>query len=156
MSCTAKDDMDVVVQLRKVDQAGKPMEHLNYPCPVPGEQVPNTNVAKILGPEGHLRASHAISLDESRTRGTGQELFYTHDRQERVAPGTIKRLELTLWPIGMVFEKGEGLMLRISGHSMIYPEFEHLQLTEPKDENIGLHTVHTGGQYESSLIIPVV
>ncbi|KAH8673357.1 X-Pro dipeptidyl-peptidase C-terminal non-catalytic domain-containing protein [Xylariales sp. PMI_506] len=156
MSCAEKDDMDVVVQLRKIDKSGKLLEHLNYPCPVPCEEVSNTNVAKILGTEGHLRASHAVSIDESRARGNGQEVFYAHDRREPIAPGAVTRLEMTLWPIGIVFEKGEGLMLRISGHEMAYPEFENLKLSEPEDENVGFHVVHTGGQYESTLVIPVI
>lgn len=72
----------MTVQIRKIDATGKPLEHLNYPCPVPVDQVPDVNVAKTLGSQGFLRASHAISRDESRTRSGGQEVFYTHDRRE--------------------------------------------------------------------------
>ncbi|KAG5788430.1 hypothetical protein H9Q69_012520 [Fusarium xylarioides] len=155
MSCADKDDMDVVVQLRKIDAQGKLLAHLNYPCPVPDE-VANTNVAKIIGTEGHLRASHAVSVDKSRTSSDGQEVFYAHDKREPVPAGTVACLEITFWPTGMVFEKGEGLMLRISGHEMGYPEFEHIKLSEPDDENVGLHSVYTGGPYESSLTIPII
>ncbi|KAG5762203.1 hypothetical protein H9Q72_009684 [Fusarium xylarioides] len=156
MSCADKDDMDVVVQLRKIDAQGKLLEHLNYPCPVPCDEVANTNVAKIIGTEGYLRASHAVSVDKSRTSSDGQEVFYAHDKREPVPAGTVARLEITFWPTGLVFEKGEGLMLRISGHEMGYPEFEHIKLSKPDDENVGLHSVHTGGQFESSLTIPII
>lgn len=156
MSCAAKDDMDVAVNIRKISASGELLEHLNYPCPVPTHEVANTNVAKTLGPEGFLRASHGISRDDSRTRGDGQEVFYTHDRREPVKPGTKVRLQITLWPIGMIFEKGEGLLLRISGHEMIYPEFEALKRKEPEDENEGVHVVYTGGPYDSCLILPVI
>lgn len=156
MSCAEKDDMDVALHIRKIDSSGKLLEHLNYPCPVPTHEVANTNVAKTLGPEGFLRASHAISRDGTRTRSNGQEVFYAHDRREPIQPGTIVRLEITLWPIGMVFEKGEGLMLRISGREMIYPEFEALEPKEPEDENEGIHVVYAGGQYDSCLIIPAI
>lgn len=156
MSCAEKDDMDVGVMIRKIDSAGKLLEHLNYPCPVPTEQVPNVNVAKTLGPQGFLRASHRISRDDSRSRGDGQELFYTHDRREPIKPGTIVELQITLWPIGMVFAPGEGIVLSVSGHDMIYPEVDFLRLQEPDDENVGTHNIHTGGQYESRLILPII
>jgi len=156
MSCAEKDDLDVCVNIRKIDKSGKLLEHLNYPCPVPASEVADTNVAKTLGPEGYLRASHAVSRDDTRTRGDGQEVFYAHDRREPVVPGTKVRLEITLWPIGMVFEKGEGLLLRVSGHENIFPEFEGIKLQEPEDENQGQHVIHTGGEFESILTIPVI
>ena len=156
MSCEESDDMDVTVHLRKVDHKGKLLEHLNYPCPVPVDEVPNTNVAKVLGPEGFLRASHANSQDQARSRGNGQEVFYAHDRCEKIPPGTKVRLEITLWPMGMVFDKGESIMLRIAGHEMIHPEFEFIKPTEPEDRNIGRHVIHTGGRYDSVLILPII
>lgn len=148
--------MDVTVHIRKINTSGNALESLNYPCPVPAHEVANTNVAKVIGPEGFLRASHAISRDNSRSSADGQQVFYAHDRREAVPPGTKVRLEISLWPIGMVFEKGEGIMLRVSGGEMIYPEFVHLAPTEPEDENAGSHVVHTGGQYDSCLILPVI
>lgn len=149
--------MDVAVNLRKLDVDGNMLEHLNYPCPVTTSEVANTNVAKTLGPEGFLRASHAVSRDESRSRGeNAQEVFYAHDRCEPVPLGKVVKLEITLWPMGMVFEQGEGLMLRVSGHEMIHPEFEFLASTEPKDENVGSHVVYTGGEFGSCLILPQI
>lgn len=156
MSCREKDDMDVVMNIRKIDKHGSLLEHLNYPCPVPTVEVANTNVSKTLGPEGYLRASHSISRDPTRSSDDGQEVFYSHDRREPVQPGKIVPLEITLWPTGMVFEEGEGLLLRVAGHEMNFPEFEGLRITEPQDENIGFHTIHTGGSYDSHLILPFI
>jgi hypothetical protein len=56
----------------------------------------------------------------------------------------------------MVFEAGEGIALNISGHDMCLPETEMCRLKEPEDENIGRHHLHTGGPYDSHLIIPVI
>ncbi|KAK5048146.1 hypothetical protein LTR84_005816 [Exophiala bonariae] len=156
MSCNQKDDLDVAVQIRKLDISGQLLEHLNYPCPVPSAEVPNTNVVKTLGPEGFLRASHAISRDEERCQNSGQEVFYAHDRREPIEPGAIVPLEITLWPMGMVFEKGEGLMLKISGHGSSYPEFEAITPNEPDDENEGIHIIYTGGAHHSCLILPFI
>ena len=148
--------MDVTVHLRKASNDRQLLEHLNYPCPVPIGEVPDTNVVKTLGPEGFLRASHAVSRDESRSRSNGQEVFYAHDKCEKIKPGSKIRLEITLWPMGMVFEKGEGLVLRISGREMICPEFEGIKPTEPQDQNEGFHFVYTGGEYDSCLIVPEI
>lgn len=153
MSCKEKDDMDVVVQIRKISSTGQLLEHLNYPCPVPVEDVPNVNTAKTLGPTGFLRASHAVS----RVPGDSiNEIEYAHDRREPVAPGTIVCLDITLWPMGMVFTEGEGIMLRVSGHDMTYPEVDLVRLTEAADENVGTHVIHTGGRYDSHLILPII
>ena len=154
MSCNDHTDFDVAVQIRKIDSEGKLMEHLNYLCPVPIDQVPDVNVTKYLGPQGFLRASHAISIDKA-TEDT-QEVFYRHDRREPVPKGKIVPLQITLWPTGMTFAPGEGIMLRVSGHEMGLPEVEHLRPTVPDDENIGRHNLFTGGRYDSVVILPII
>ncbi|KEF54830.1 uncharacterized protein A1O9_09272 [Exophiala aquamarina CBS 119918] len=156
MSTPDSTDMDIVVQIRKINSNGEPLKHLNYPCHVPEPEVPDLNVAKTLGPQGFLRASHAISIDRSLS-ASEVEPFYTHRVRQPIEPkGTIVRLEIPIWPIGMVFAAGEGIMLRISGHDMCLPETELCRLTEPEDENVGVHVLYTGGQYPSSLTIPVI
>ncbi|KAH9817010.1 cocaine esterase [Teratosphaeria destructans] len=154
MSCADKDDMDVCVQLRKVDATGRPLQHLNYPVPVPIHHVDDLNIAKTLGPQGFLRASHAVSLDRSRSKGN--DLFYSHQLREPIRPGAVVELEIPIWPVGMVFAPGEGVMLRVSGHDMCLPETGMCVLTEPEDENVGTHVVHTGGKYGSCLTLPVI
>lgn len=52
ISCREHDDMDVVVQLRKIGADGKMLFHVNYPVPVAPEQVPQVNTAVCLGPQG--------------------------------------------------------------------------------------------------------
>jgi predicted acyl esterase len=154
LSCAEHDDMDIVVQIRKIDCKGKPLQHLNYPCPVPVEEVPDFNTAKTLGPQGFLRASHAASLDPDSSCDV--QPFYTHRQRSPIKPGTIVPLEIGIWPIGMVFAAGEGIMLRVSGHDMCLPETGLCVLTEPEDENVGNHTIYTGGEYDSYLTIPVI
>ncbi|KAK1139322.1 hypothetical protein N8T08_001093 [Aspergillus melleus] len=155
MSCDAADDFDVVVQIRKISSSGELLESLNWsPMPKPGPEVPNVNVAKHLGQQGMLRASHHISM---RPRQSDDEVpQYDHKSRQPIAPGVVVPLLIPIWPVGMVFEAGEGLMLRISGHDMALPETEALRLTSPVDENRGTHTVYTGGEYESYLVIPVI
>ncbi|KAI4723380.1 alpha/beta-hydrolase [Aureobasidium sp. EXF-10727] len=154
VSCNDHDDMDIACQIRKIDASGRPLQHLNYPVPVTIDKVDDFNTAKTLGPQGFLRASHAITLDPIRSRGN--DIFYKHDRRQAITPGQIVRLEIPLWPIGMVFAKGEGIMLRVSGHDMSLPETSLCVLTEPEDENMGKHVIHTGGAYSCVLSVPTV
>jgi uncharacterized protein len=153
MSCKDHDDLDVAVNIRKISKDGKPLDHLNYPCPVPIEEVPSFNTSKCLGPQGFLRASHGVT--KVGALSTEQEIFYQHDRREAIKPGTIVKVEITLWPMGMVFEAGEGLMLRVGGHDMIYPETDKIiQATD--NENVGVHNIHAGGKYDSVLVLPFI
>lgn len=162
MSCPDHDDFDVVVQIRKIDHKRRQLSHLNYPCPVPIDQVPDVNVVKTLGPQGFLRASHHVSLDgdggpvPSSDLSSNTDPLYSHRIRKPITPGTVVRLEIPIWPIGMTFEAGEGIALNISGHDMCLPETETCRITEPEDENIGQHRVYTGGKYDSHLIIPVI
>lgn len=151
MSCDEHDDMDVNIQIRKIDANGKLLTSLNYPCPVPAEKVADTNVAKFLGCDGMLRASHRVSKEivDGLPR-------YKHDRNEKIHPGTIVELEIPLWPIGMVFESGEGIVLRVAGHELRLPELKVLEIKEPVDDNVGRHRIHTGKQWDSCLMLPVI
>jgi len=79
---------------------------------------------------------------------------YDHRSRKTITPGEIVQLFTPIWPIGVVYEPGEGLLLKVSGYDMSLPEVEALKPTEPRDENRGLHIVHTGGEYGSYLIIP--
>ncbi|RHZ56272.1 CocE/NonD family hydrolase [Aspergillus thermomutatus] len=155
MSCNAADDFDVVVQIRKVSASGELLESLNWsPMPKPRPEVPDVNVAKHLGQQGMLRASHRVSL---RPRASEDEVpVYDHASRQPVTPGEIVPLLIPIWPVGMVFEAGEGLMLRISGHDMSLPEVEFMRLTAPVDENKGRHVVHTGGKFDSYLVLPFI
>jgi hypothetical protein len=90
ISCAEHDDMDIVVQIRKIDANGQPLQHLNYPCPVPVDEVPDLYTAKTLGPQGFLRALHAVSLDPDSK--SDLQPFYTH----RTPSLTMKILVITL------------------------------------------------------------
>ncbi|OJJ78173.1 hypothetical protein ASPBRDRAFT_656495 [Aspergillus brasiliensis CBS 101740] len=151
-----KDDMDVVVQLRKLDSSGNLLEGVNFPCPVPESKVPAAETSKLFGPQGFLRASSSVSRDHTRSSSDGQEVYYRHDRVEKVPPGTIVPLEITLWPMGMVLAAGEGILLRVGGHFLSAPSVVAMKHQESDDENVGQHYVHTGGKYASSLVLPVI
>ncbi|RAL15582.1 alpha/beta-hydrolase [Aspergillus homomorphus CBS 101889] len=143
--CLARDhnDMDVAVQIRKVNKNGMLLAHLNYPCPVPVTEVPNVNTVKTLGPSASC--AHRTQSTHDEVCSTAEEFVYRHDRHEPVAPQTIVPLEISLWPMGMVFGPGEGIMLRVSVHDMCLPKVGSMRPAEPDDENKGKHQVYRGG-----------
>lgn len=119
MSCDAQDDFVVFVILRKKDKNGKDLMHLNFPF----EASPVKSMAEIesgqqhsvnthVGQMGILRASQR-HIDESQSMHP-QYPFHPHDRQEMVPPGTIVKLEVGIWAMGVDFEAGESISLRVS------------------------------------------
>ena len=156
MCCQDKDDMDVVAQLRKVDKDGNLLAGLNFPASVPESEAPEAETSKTYGPQAFLRASSAVSRDESRSSADGQEIFYRHDCEEKIVPGKIVPLDISFWPMGMVFAAGEGIMVRIGGHFLSEPWVEGMRPEASDNENIGQHHIYTGGKYNSSLTLPIV
>ncbi|KAJ9634169.1 hypothetical protein H2204_006500 [Knufia peltigerae] len=155
ISTASAEDMDVHIQLRKLSVDGELLVHHNYPTPTPIPPQDQTNVSTYLGGTGMLRASHRVSIEPQHY--LGDQPFYRHDCSEPVPVNTVVRLEIPMWPIGMVFAAGEGIMLRVSGHSKCLPETKAMTMTEPEDHNPenGVHVVHTGGEYDSFLRIPI-
>lgn len=133
------DDMDLFVGLTKLTPEGEPVH------------FPFANVLE-RGPValGWLRASHrALDLE----RSTSTRPWHPHDREERLRPGEIVPVEIEIWPSGTRFEPGERLRLRVRG-SDLYTEAllsKHLET-----RNKGLHTIHTGGEHDSQLVLPVL
>jgi len=118
MSCEEHDDFTVFVILRKKDKNGKDLMHLNLPfhaTPVKSiAQIPESEQASLnlhLGSVGILRASHR-EIDESKSIHL-QFPFHPHKRQDKIPPGTIVKLEIGIWAMGVDFEKGEYISLRV-------------------------------------------
>lgn len=161
MSCKEHNDLDIYVQLRKLSEDGEPMEQSNIPLhELPPhiksvKDVANVNPVKYLGPQGMLRASHR-EFDPAKS--TEYWLFHPHQKAEYVTPGSIVELNICIWPMGIVFEKGEGLRLNIAGRTMALVEWDnpHVANQEPIF-NKGVHNIHLGGEYaESYLLVPQI
>jgi predicted acyl esterase len=100
-----------------------------------------------------LRVSHREQDSEKSTEAIP---WHPHTREEKVPPGTIVPVEIGIWPIGIQFEQGEGLILRVQGFLDQCVEFpQHIDGT-PKNLNKGKHIIHVGGKHDSVLNIPVV
>lgn len=165
MSCQDLDDMDVYIILRKLDKDGNALLHHNIPfehqaAGVTREDIPDVNIYKYVGPSGRLRASKRAIAEEpdiaENRRGNREptELFFPHDKEEKVPPGQVVELRIPIWPGGIAFEAGESLRLEIKGHDPILPEYPPLHRSL-RNLNRGRHAVHTGGGFSSHLIVPL-
>ncbi|KIW99562.1 uncharacterized protein Z518_11301 [Rhinocladiella mackenziei CBS 650.93] len=156
VSCPNHDDLDIFVQLRKMDISGNLLENLNiHPTAlgIPADKVPNVNVLKYLGPTGIIRASHR-QLDPKLSKAHHPVL--SHKTLQKVGPGEVVELQIAIWPCGIAFDAGESLILKISGHDMRLAEFPPLYGSF-KSGNKGSHRIYCGeGGYQSELVIPTV
>lgn len=157
MSCDDFDDMDIFVLLRKLDANGEPMLNLNIPwknLPVKKiEEIPEklrTEVILYMGPTGIQRAS-LRAIDQSKSMHENWP-YYPMDKEEKVTPGKVVRLEIGIWAMGIEYEKGESIRLQVCGREQSINNFgstEHIR-------NKGKHVVHFGGQYDSHIVLPFV
>ncbi|KAJ5660925.1 uncharacterized protein N7484_000297 [Penicillium longicatenatum] len=140
---------------RRQRRIGNLLQNINIPLQdlkLDANDVEPINPLKYLGPSGCLRASHAAIDKEMSTSS-----FPEHDYSSRapVLKGKIVKLEIGIWQTGMVFDAGEKLVLRVSGHSMTLAEFVPLR-GQLANGNVGKHHVHCGGENQSKLVIPLV
>jgi len=158
MSTQQGDDLDVFVQLCKADSGGKVLHHYNIPqheldkAGMTRENVPPVNTMRYVGPTGMLRASRR-ARDPALSKPHAPQL--TFGTPKKLLPGEITKLEIGIWAGGMIFEKGEKLILKVSGHPMLLAEFEILWGSY-QPANRGEHYVHFGGEYQSSLTVPML
>jgi len=125
MSAEVQDDLDVYVQLRKADAHGNILRYLNVALADLGvaseSDVPLTNTLQHLGPTGQLRASMR-AVDPELSTPYWQTLSHDRALVQPVARGEVVRLEVYIWPAGMVFEAGESLVLKMAGHDTALAE----------------------------------
>ncbi|KAI3398754.1 hypothetical protein diail_8621 [Diaporthe ilicicola] len=117
-----EDDFTVFVILRKKDKDGKDMMHWNFPVhatPVGGiNEIPERQQQSVnlhLGQMGILRASQRHIGPSKSIRPNFP--FHKNDRQEPVPRGTVVKLEIGIWALGVDFDAGESISLRVGGHS---------------------------------------
>ncbi|OGE48781.1 hypothetical protein PENARI_c026G03706 [Penicillium arizonense] len=162
MSCEDRDDFTVFVILRKKDKNGKDLMHLNFPfhaTPIKSiDEIPEAEQASLnlhLGSMGILRASHQ-EIDSSRSIHP-QFPFHPHKRQDKVSPGTIVKLEIGIWAMGVDFEEGESISVRIGGQYPSIAEYKSFSNPRPEHElNRGRHVIHCSEEYPSSVILPFI
>ncbi|KAJ6017998.1 hypothetical protein N7451_001377 [Penicillium sp. IBT 35674x] len=158
MPCDAHDELTVRLILRKKGKNGKDLMHLNFlfdATPVKSiDEITEPEQASLnlhVGSVGLLRASHR-EIDESKSIHP-QFPFHSHKRQDKISPGTVVKLEIGIWAMGVDFEEGESISLRYPSIS----EYKSFSRPRPEHElNRGKHVIHCSEGHPSALILSFV
>ncbi len=140
VSASEGEDMDLFVGVKKLDVRG---EEVNF----------YAKTGYTLGPAamGWLRVSER-ELDQEKS--TPWQPVLTHENPQPITANEIVSVEIEILPSSTLFRAGESLQLVIQGADL----FEHpLMAHEYASEvNLGTHSIHTGEQYDSHLLMPVI
>lgn len=131
------DDMDLFINVQKLSTKGDWL-----PVSVLGEPHP--------GAWGKMRVSHR-RLDEKLS--TDFQPVQAHTCEEKLSPGEIVPVDIEIWPTSRIWHKGQQIRVQVAGRYIRENWFEPLFWDA---ENHGRHIIHTGGQYDSYLQIPVI
>jgi predicted acyl esterase len=131
------DDMDLFVNIQKLGEDGEWL-----PTSVLGEPHPGT--------WGKLRVSRR-ALDEKLSSDYAPIL--AHTKSEKLKEGEIVPVDIGIVPISRIWHKGQRLRIQIAGRYIREGWFEPLHWDT---DNKGNHVIHTGGEYESYLQVPVI
>lgn len=144
MSAEGSDDMDVFVGLYKFDAAGAHVPLAYYTFFEDGPIA-----------LGWQRASHR-ELDEERSSEFQPVL--AHRRELTLRAGEIVPLDIEIWPSATRFEAGERLRLIVQGSDLqkYSKTLDPIYTRHEDGVNAGRHRIHTGGEHESYLLLPVV
>ncbi len=108
---------------------------------------------------GFLRASHR-ELDPARS--LPYRPFHSHKRRLPLKLGEPTQLDIEIWPTCLVMKPGQHLRLDITANDrhMSAPNYgpygHHDAQDKPQDRFCGQVTIHTGGEYDSHLLVPVI
>lgn len=158
------DDLDLFAALYKEDANGKRLHHITLTDPAKRKWVKSLEVdgklpatVSYTGPTGRLRVSHR-ALDPELS--TANEPVLSHRKEEKVSPGEIVPVDLTLWPTSILVKAGERLVIEIAGHETgpLAPEHPPLpgSFLSLKTLNKGRHRIYTGGKHPSTIALPIV
>ena len=131
------DDMDLFVNIQKLSTTGEwiPTQVFDQPHP---------------GAWGKMRVSRR-RLDEKESTDFNPVQAYVDT--QKLSPGEIVPVVIEIVPTSRIWHEGQSLRVQIAGRYIREGWFEPLKWDT---DNHGQHVIHTGGQYDSYLQIPVV
>ena len=154
------NDMDLFIKVEKLDRRGRLLFVPTIPLPNPllrkvlphvfRRGVKQLRLLFFTGPDGRIRVSRR-ALDPAIS--TEEQPFLAHDRDDFLAAGEIVPVEIGLRPLGMHWRAGERLRLVVAGCNL--SEIPLAGIEPPKLVNTGTHVIHTGGRFDSHLLVPL-
>jgi predicted acyl esterase len=139
VSVDGHDDGDLFFTIKKIGQDGK----TEVPIYVLNEEHP--------GAWTKLRLSWRELSEKLSTEFKPEQSF---QNQQKLKPGEIVTIDVAFVPYSRIWHKGETLRLQIAGRYIRDESwFERLKWIT---DNKGTINIHTGGEYDSYLTIPVI
>ncbi len=132
------DDMDLFINIQKLDEAGNFL-----PTNVLGEPHP--------GAWGKMRVSHR-ELDPKLS--TDFQPVQAHRREQKLKPGEIVPVDIEIVPHSKIWHGGQQIRVQVAGHYIREAGWFERLVWNP--DNRGNHVIYTGGKYDSYLQIPVI
>jgi predicted acyl esterase len=139
VECRGHDNMDLFPWVIKL---GQNKEYIPIEC----------MGAPFRGAWGFLRCSHR-DLD---ARATDFQPIHGHTKREPMKPGEIFPVDVEFYPHSRVWHKGEYIQVLLAGRFIKTEWFHDVAMNHEVDNGNGMHVIHTGGNYDSYLQIPVV
>jgi predicted acyl esterase len=140
------DDMDLFTALQKLDAAGN-LVNFYYV----------TRFTFGHAAHGWLRVSHR-ELDDARS--TPHQPVHAHQRELKLTPGEIVPVDVEIWPSSTLFRAEEQMRLVVMGTDPFPQEARESPgaaiTLHPDTINRGRHIIHTGGRYDSRLLVPLI
>ena len=130
--------MDLFVALKKYD--------------IQGDEV------TFFGKAGYTRTPVALGWlrvsqrELDLQRSTPAQPFLAHERSLPLDQNEIVPVEIEILPSSTRFQPGEVLEVAIQGSD----HFKHEALAHENTVNKGSHIIHTGGEYDSHLLVPII
>jgi len=140
VSPIASDDMDIFVGVEKYNLKG---DRVGFAF----SDTHDDGSAAL----GWLRVSHR-ELDTNQS--TPEQPYYLHRRELRLAEGVPVPVEIEIWASSTRWLAGEKLRLIVQGGDM--QKNPPTRQRHVSARNKGQHVIHTGGQYDSYLLVPVI
>jgi len=137
------NDMDLFVTVQKLDEKGEQMPvrfHAGDPVTYPHPGFP-----------GKLRVS-LRELDEKMSKP--YKPYYPYRHEQLLKPNEIVPVDIEVWPTSMIWHPGQQLRVVVSGNYFREPGWFETFTWDLR--NKGNHIIHTGGKYDSHLLVPVI
>ena len=127
--------MDLFVGIRKFDAQGREVEFWN--------RLSRHDIVT----RGWLRASRR---PDPTSVGESLVPLADYEHEKPVTPGEVIELNVEILPSSTLFEAGSSLVLELRGRDITeLPNFQHHRIF-----NCGRHTLHTGPDHPSRLLVP--
>ena len=132
------DDMALFAAVHKLDKSGRAVHFMG-----------SVGFKKDTVTRGLIRVSRRELDPEASTEWLP---VLTHTSERKLKPGEIVAVDIEMCPSSTFFAAGESLQLIIASHDIVAspPYIKSLE------GNFGRYVIHSGGVYDSFLLVPVI